>query len=251
MDLRYEELTYEELAQAARENYLVVLPAGCTEQQGPHLPANADTFLLTLNLTNAAKKLREEGVNVLLLPALPYGPAWEHMAFGGTISISYETHIRIVTEILDSLVQQGFRRLVVAEACGGHHLHPAAMEARYHARQAGKSVAIWRIPAGGRAWRPLLKEAFGYMPRDFHAGALMTSIYMYARPEAVRRDKLGKWDQGSIDSMLAWFTEETSPNGSGDPSGASAEAGERLASLLCEWYYGHLKRMATLAIPGD
>ncbi|MGB2695590.1 MAG: creatininase family protein, partial [Dehalococcoidia bacterium] len=184
----FAELTSKEVATLDLERTILVLPTGCTEQQGPHLPLEGDTYLVSLFLSEAARQARAEGIAVYLLPALPYGPAEEHMAFAGTISISYETHHRLVKEVLHSLARHGFRRLLVAMGCGGHHCLPAAMEARAELRQASLDAKVWAIAP--TAYYGIAKEVFPWEPADIHAGEFPTSILLHRRPEAVRRDQL-------------------------------------------------------------
>jgi len=245
----YGDLTSEEIAEAARADAILVLPAGCTEQQGPHLPVDVDSFLVTTLVSEAAGLAQQEDIRVYVLPTLPYGPAYEHMAFPGTISLTAETHARVVGEILDSLVEHGFRRLVVAEGCGGHQLYHACLEARARARKQGKKVLVWRIPAGGEAWVPLLEKVFGERPLDIHAGEVATSILLYLRPEAVRREKLAKPDQKPFSGNLTWFAEELSDSGAaGDPRRASAEAGRRLVDGIVHLCLEQFRQIAATPI---
>lgn len=53
--MQFGNLTYQEIKSLANEGALVILPTGCTEQQGPHLPVNFDTWLAE-NITLAAAK---------------------------------------------------------------------------------------------------------------------------------------------------------------------------------------------------
>ena len=249
MSYYYADLTSEEIAEAARADAIVVLPTGCTEQQGPHLPVDVDSFLVTTLVSKAAGLAEQEDIKVYVLPTLPYGPAEEHMAFPGTISLSAETHARVVREILDSLVEHGFRRLVVAEGCGGHQLYHACLKARARARKQGKKVLVWRIPAGGDAWVPLLKEVFGERPLDTHAGQVATSILLCLRPEAVRREKLAKPDQKLFSANLTWFAEELSDSGAGgDPRRASAKAGRKLVDGIVQLYLEQFRQVAATPI---
>ena len=249
MSIYYADLTSEEVAEAARADAILVLPTGCTEQQGPHLPVDVDSFLITTFVSEAARLAQQEDIKVYVLPTLPYGPAEEHMAFPGTISLSAETHGRVVGEILDSLVHHGFRRLVVAEGCGGHQLYHACLQARSRARKQGKKVLVWRIPAGGEAWVPLLTEVFGERPLDFHAGEVATSINLCLRPDSIRRKKLAKPEQKLFSGNLTWFAEELSDSGTGgDPRRASAEAGRRLVDGIVHLYLEQFRQVAATRI---
>ncbi len=80
----FDKLTWTEVNELDRERTILALPTGCTEQQGPHLPLDTDTYLVTLFVSEAARRARAEGIPTFVLPGLPYGPAEEHMAFAGT-----------------------------------------------------------------------------------------------------------------------------------------------------------------------
>lgn len=244
--IHYAELTSEEIAEAAKADAIAVLPTGCTEQQGPHLPVDVDSFLITSFVSEAAKLAWQEGIRVYVLPALPYGPAEEHMAFAGTISIAAETHARLVRDILESLIEHGFRRLVVAEGCRGHQLYHACLEVRARARQQGTKVQVWRIPAGGQEWVPLATEVFGKPPADFHAGEIATSINLYLRPEAVREDKIPGPGEKAVGGLgEPRFADELTPSGaSGDPRRASAEAGRKLFEGIVQLYLQRFRAIA-------
>ena len=50
---KFGELTYLEIKEKAEKGWPIIIPTGCTEQQGPHLPVNFDTWLSTA-VANAA-----------------------------------------------------------------------------------------------------------------------------------------------------------------------------------------------------
>ena len=70
-DIWFDKLTSPEIDALDRDRTILVLPTGCTEQQGPHLPVDVDTFQVELFLTEAARRAREEGIAVYLLPTIP------------------------------------------------------------------------------------------------------------------------------------------------------------------------------------
>ena len=118
--------TYTEIKDAAQSNWIIIIPTGCTEQQGLHLPVDFDTWLAD-NLCISASALAAERFNVdsLVLPAMPFGPTPEHLGFGsGYINISQELHESIYREVLQSLTDQGFKRILIWQGCGQHQLAP-------------------------------------------------------------------------------------------------------------------------------
>ena len=240
----YAELTSVEIDALDRDRTILILPTGCTEQQGPHLPVDTDTYLVTLFVSDAARRARAEGIAAYLLPPLPYGPAEEHMAFAGTVSLSFETHHRIVKDVLGSLARHGFRRLLVAMGCGGHHCLPAAMEARAELRREGVAAAIWVVGPGG-AYYEIAKDIFDWEPADIHGGEFPTSILLHARPDAVRRERLAPakgFDRAAVPD--AWFTDEVDAQGfAGDPRRATADLGRELLKRVMDYWLGELRRV--------
>jgi len=113
--MRFGDLTYEEIRERAKQGWLAIVPTGCTEQQGPHLPVDFDAWIVgTVCLAAAKRAGAKHGVNALVLPAIPFGPTPEHRGYGsGYIHLPQELHEAVVSSVLDSLVEQGFRCIVV------------------------------------------------------------------------------------------------------------------------------------------
>ena len=109
--MRYGDLTYLEIRDRAREGWLAIVPTGCTEQQGPHLPVDSDTWAVQTKTLAAAERAAERhGVNALVLPAMPFGPTPEHRNFGwGYIDVPTELHEALVRAVLESLAEPGLQ----------------------------------------------------------------------------------------------------------------------------------------------
>ena len=85
--IRYGDLTYEEIRDRARQGWIAIVPTGCTEQQGPHLTVDYDTwFVEQVTLAASEKAQRDFGVLSLVLPAMPFGPTPEHRNYGSGVS---------------------------------------------------------------------------------------------------------------------------------------------------------------------
>lgn len=62
--MRLGDLAYLEIRERAEEGWLGIVPTGCTEQQGPHLPVELDTWLAQKFALAAAERATSEyGVN--------------------------------------------------------------------------------------------------------------------------------------------------------------------------------------------
>ena len=107
--MKYGDLTYEEIRDRARQDWLAIIPTGCTEQQGPHLPVDIDTwFVEQVCIAASAKANADYGVQSLVIPTIPFGPTPEHKSYGaGYIDIPIEVHDSLVLSTLGSLAEQG------------------------------------------------------------------------------------------------------------------------------------------------
>src|SRR3954454_13005620 len=102
----FAELNREQLREAAPES-LAVIPLGATEQHGPHLPTGTDYFTVE-SLAREAATIASEHAPIIVTPALPFGSSDHHFVFGGTLSLSTETYYRVLRELVESLVTDGF-----------------------------------------------------------------------------------------------------------------------------------------------
>ena len=62
--MRYGDLTYEQIRDCASRGWLAIVPTGCTEQQGPHLPVDFGTWFAE-NPCVAGAKLCEAVVSAV------------------------------------------------------------------------------------------------------------------------------------------------------------------------------------------
>ena len=70
-------LTQPEIAGQLKQNPLVILPCGSTEQHGPHLPTGTDTFA-----ANAISHAVAEQMDALVLPPASLGVTPMHKFWG-------------------------------------------------------------------------------------------------------------------------------------------------------------------------
>ena len=224
--MRFGDLTYQEIQSKVKEGCLAIVPTGCTEQQGPHLPVDFDTWFVERVCLEAAQQLTEKhGLNALVLPVLPFGPTPEHRNFGsGYIDLPQDIHEKVVSSTLHSLVEQGFERIVVWRGCGQHSLGGVIKE--FNESYLGKARAFQpELP-----YHAIWCKVGNPQVSGGHADSFSTSIALYLRPESVRMDQVRNphnkpvdWNNPHLDFALL------SSNGViGDPTFASAELGSDL-----------------------
>ena len=97
-----------------RHDDRVLVPLGSTEQHG-YLSLGVDAILCERAAAEAAEP---EGVPVL--PALPFGLTPTFTAYPGTVNLRMSTYLALVRDLLDSLRDQGFRRILLVNGHGGN-----------------------------------------------------------------------------------------------------------------------------------
>lgn len=244
--IRFGDLTYDEIRESAEAGALVVVPTGCTEQQGPHLPVGFDTWLAETVATAAAEEAQKEyALRVLVLPSLPFGPTPEHRSFGaGYIDLPRELHDGIVRSVLESLSEQGFRHVVVWRGCGGHDLR-APVEEFNRAHEGSSRADLPELP-----YHAIWCQLGDPTNPGGHADAFATSIALHLWPDMVRRDRISRPEQRPVDwsDPRLDFSRYSASGVIGDPTSASADLGARLwtevvrrsAALLHEIAEGHV-----------
>lgn len=240
---RLEELRWPEVEQYLNERAAptVIVPIGSTEQHGPHLPLAVDAF--------QARDLAEEiavAADVLTAPLIPYGDANHHLGFPGTVSLSTETVVSVLSDVYASLAGHGFENIITVN---GHRIaNLAAIEtAMQQSKEAYPEVTFAAIDPLrlGISVHQRLRD--GDREDGMHAGEFETS-YMLARyPELVAEEEFVKESPetgpyqsinlvGNDDQVLTPSTAHSPEDGDlghvGDPTLASVEKGEELWATL-------------------
>lgn len=103
---------------------LCVIPLGCLEKHGQHLPVGTDYFEAKTIVRCAA----EREVAVIFEPGAWLGEVScfhafsqpEKMKYRGCIGIKQETLLRILEEICDEIARNGFRKILIVNGHGGN-----------------------------------------------------------------------------------------------------------------------------------
>ena len=135
-EVRFERLRRPELDGYASSDAVVLIPIGAVEQHGPHLPVETDTFAATACALECARSFDD----VLVAPAIPWGLSHGHAELGGTLTLRPSTLLDLGVDLMESLVNSGFPRIVWVNGHAGNR--PALGLLVYEAkRQWGLSVA--------------------------------------------------------------------------------------------------------------
>jgi creatinine amidohydrolase len=195
----------------------------------------------TVCLGAASWAAEKHGVRALVLPTLPFGPTPEHRSFGsGYIHLPQKAHEEVVVSVLESLAEQGFRRIVVWRGCGQHALDEVVR--RFNEQYWGEARAFQPALPYAEIW---CRVGDPEVPGG-HADSFATSIALYLRPVSVRVERIEDphsrpvdWEDPELD-----FGKYSATGVIGDPSHASAELGERLWRAAVEEVASIIKEIA-------
>jgi len=186
------ELTQPEIAAQFRNNPLVIFPAGSVEQHGPHLPTGTDIFASIAIGEEVARRM-----DGLVLPACPFGVTPMHMPFEGTITLSPQTYMRVLTEVCVSTAKHGAKYLLILNWHEGNIASLAIAAEALH-REHGMTVLTVQACY-------VAAEMFGAeMGGLTHGGEIEAHAVLAYRPDLVHLDRIEyssshdhgrKWDK--------------------------------------------------------
>jgi creatinine amidohydrolase len=242
-------------ASARAANALVILPVGATEQHGPHLPLGTD-YLIVEHITREAAREAQQWVDVLVAPTLHVGSSHHHLPFGGTISLSTERYYGALSDMVESLIESGFRRIFILNGHGGNHeiIQLVARDlALKHPVNLG-AASYWDL-----AREPVVErepDLHGRFPG--HAGVFETSMIMALRPDLVDEPRPHRTGEELARTVVQPDHFRAERHGfwlnidgyTDSPDMASAEWGQRLLGVIVPAVTGALVRFAQLSLVG-
>lgn len=244
-------------AQAAK---VVVVPLGSMEQHGCHLPLFTDTAICQEIVRRAASALDDVA---LFLPALWAGVSEHHLRFPGTVSLRQETYVRLLEDILESLIGAGFQRIVLLNAHGGNTVPAQAAVYEIQMRHRDRRD-LWLVLA---TWYTLAAEQIAALPeleqkRVSHACELETSMVLCLRPELVDMGAARGADRSARPASSRpgadWagrvvtvrpFEHTTLTGAYGHPEKASAAKGEALFAVVVDEVVACVREVAAWQPP--
>lgn len=222
----------KEVKKRARASTVVIIPVGSVEEHGDHLPLCTDSLQPEYVALEVAKKTK-----CLVAPPLRYGVCDTTRNFPGTISIGFESLSKIMKDICEEFVRNGFRRILVlsghAEKSHMAALRLAAQEIVWqHADEsAEKRLKIMVCSDYDFAYE--LKGKY-FSEKDGHAGTIETSRVMSIRPDLIKAKGKKSFPEFNRFEISA-EPEKYFPSGViGDPTIASRRKGQMINKHVIE-----------------
>lgn len=189
-------LTRREIAAARDAGALPVLTVGSVEQHADHLPVDTDT--LSAHRVALLAAARCDDPHVLVLPPPSFGFSPHHRSWAGTITLSLDTFVGLVTDVAESLQRTGFSRLLIVNGHGGNQGPLTSACTALASRGVAAGYVNYFAP-GKQHWQESLPGA----QRDVgHACAYETGLQLALREPA---------EAGRIESRIAGLPPRLSP----------------------------------------
>lgn len=228
------------------EEAVIMLPLGATEQHGLHLTVSTDTDIVT-QLALATEMLVTN--DILLCPTLPFGSSHHHLSFGGTVSLNPLLYTQVIMDLVKSLIESGFRKIVLLNGHGGNVTpvkQALAMLSSSYDFSFKPNIALVTY------WELAGKSFAGQFPMQSpvlsHACEYETSLMLHLFPDKVRMENVKRSARPKSNGYIAWEDDEpykgvtlfkqtsiVSSNGnSGEPQLATSEKGKILFNQAVE-----------------
>jgi creatinine amidohydrolase len=239
--LVFQEMTWEEIDEAARADTPIVIPIGATEQHGRHLPVCTD-WVIPDRIAREAARRRP----MIVGPFLPFGyrsrpgsGGGQH--FPGTVSLRATTFMSLIEDVLSELKRCGFRNIVLYNwhfENSGFVYEPAFLVAE---REPELKIVV--IEDANPDFTPERVKAI--WPDGFpglaleHAAVIETSLWMHHDPSAVRVERIAPDAPERVvnHDVLPIDTRMSTASGSlSSPVPATAEKGR----LITDWLVDRL-----------
>jgi len=188
------DMTWTEVKERLGPRTVVVIPTASTEQHGPHLPLATDAYLVGDCARLAAERVATE-IPIVVCPTVTPGFSEHHMDFPGTLTLSMPTFIGVVTDICESLVRHGFRKLLLLNGHGGNQEAIQVVVRQVVARHDVIAAAASYWVVAQEALEAVGVEQVGIVPG--HSAGFETSCMLALRPELVHRERMPREDESA------------------------------------------------------
>jgi creatinine amidohydrolase len=240
-ELHFANLTWTQVRELIDSERIPVLlwPVGSTEPHGPHSPLATDPLISLGMCERAARELADDPeLQARILPPLAYGVTRYTAAFPGGIHVQEDTLHAMLTDVLLSLVHQGFRHNVIVN----NHFEPEHVRTIHRAidtvrETTGVLTGYLDLTRRHRAER--LTEEF--REGGSHAGRYETSLILADHPELVDASVLSSLPPAPVNlaSEIAGGAKDFVEMGltqayNGNPAEASAAEGRETYAVLTE-----------------
>jgi len=243
--MQWLELTSQQMPEAIeRSGGLCVVPMGCIERHGAHLPLGTDQIVADEVARRAA------GIE----PAVVFPPYYLSKIFtarhyAGTFALTRRLLLGVLEATVDEIARNGFKKILIANGHGGNtnmlrfFVRTLLDEPRDYVVYAADFYVL--DTAAARRWEQMRETDHGD-----HADEAETSVMLHLRPDLVHMEDLTPPSDGEprgiqkglegLQNPLSWYADHPT-HYAGDARPASAEKGEFLLGAYVDKLVGQMR----------
>ncbi|MFO8007653.1 MAG: creatininase family protein [Candidatus Brocadiia bacterium] len=247
--MQWLELTSERFPQAVeRAGGLCLLPMGCVERHGPHLPLGTDQIV-----ADAVARRAAEIEPAVVFPSYYFGKIFTARHYRGTIALTRRLLLPLLEATVEEIARNGFTRILLVNGHGGNtsmlhfFLRSLLEEPRDYVVY---SSDYYEMEEGPRQrWHELRRSDFGG-----HGDEMETCVMLHLHPELVDMDALGDARDGlsrqrtshlpDLDTSISWYADHPT-HYHGDARGATAANGEFMFNACVDKVVGQMRAIKT------
>ncbi len=197
----WENLREEEFKKAITDSKgLCIVPVGCLEKHGQHLPVGTDV----IHITEIARRAAEIEP-VCVFPTMYFGEKTGAGEFAGTVIFSPELRLNILKETCSEIYRNGFHKILLYNGHGGNQAMISYFLRSLLYEKTPYTVFDYSLGSDFATPKKILNEGFSYLTtedrkilqeyieqkkRIGHADFVETGWVYGVRPETVRLDKI-------------------------------------------------------------
>ncbi|NLO72505.1 MAG: creatininase family protein [candidate division WS1 bacterium] len=243
MSWNWEEMTQPDFAEAVKAAQgTCLLPIGCIERHGDHLPLGQDT-LMTSELARRVAAIEP----VVVFPSLWTGQIHENKNYPGTVALRHDVILALLDNLCEEISRNGLKKIILLNGHGGNEfILPTFMwtmleKPRDYTLYMLRLGEYTSVLAKDEQWKSMMVSSY-----DYHGGEGETSAMLAVRPDLVRMDQVGK--PGVSHERLKhlpgvvtaqWWYAAYPEQYAGDATHATAEKGEyavgKWVDRIAEW----------------
>jgi creatinine amidohydrolase len=174
------DMTVKEIREVLKKVATVLLPMGCTEQHGYHLPLNTDTLTAEYVAHKAAAR-----AGCIVAPAVPY--TFSGGELPGTVNVSTQVLGLYVRDICRSFAEMGFKYIVLVLGHGGSENLRDIQESLKMFLRLEKAYKRLTIEVAG-IWSMSPTWLKSMQNHNYHADIIETSMILHISPKLVGKN---------------------------------------------------------------
>ena len=223
-----------------------VLPIGCLEKHGNHLPLGTDMFNI-----NAVCKAAAEREPAIVFPYYFLSQITEARHYPGTIAASHKLIMECLLEMCDEIARNGLKKILIMSGHGGNGYFLPFFSQEFPRLDRDYNVYTGFVGHYTDDQIKRIVEMAGTEDFGDHAGMTETAIMMHLRPDLVHLDeqdpaegvsmeRLKEIGECSLVTAFDWYAKYPA-HMAGDPTPATKEIGAAIIEMTVSNVAGAIK----------